>query len=392
MLLFLALILAGLVYGFLPQPIPVDLGVVERGRLEVTVNEDGKTRIKDRFIVTAPVGGRMERVTLKPGANLSDLPTRALTHIEPSEPILLDARARGEAIASEKGAKAALEEARERLDEASKKEGNARAEYERVRRAGLGGGTSRQEVDDAEFKLRSAEHDLSAKRFALKVSEYRLEQARAVLRPFDSPGEKLTVPVLSPISSGRVLRVFQESATVVTPGMQILEVGDLSELEAEIDVLTTDAVKIRKGDPAYLEHWGGKERIVGEVLLTEPSGFTKISALGVEEQRVNVIIKFKVPGDYQGQVRDGYRVEARIVIWKEDNVLMVPSGALFRHEGKHSVYVKEGDRAVLRPVKVDNNNGREAQVLDGLKEGEQVVLHPGDKIKPGVSIVSRKEQ
>jgi HlyD family secretion protein len=394
MLLFLLVIVAGLLYGFRPRPAPVDLAAVSRGPLRLTVDQLGKTRLKQRYVVTAPVGGRLQRVLFKPGADLETLlkDDRPLTWIEPGMPTLLDARARGEARATESAAKAQLKEAQEREEEARKKEAYARSDYERIRKASLGGGSSRQELDDAIFKVRSAEHDLAAKRFGVQVADYKLEQARAVLKPFVSPGEKELIPILTPIKKGRVMRVFQESETVVAPGAQIVEVGDPESIEAEIDVLTTDAVKIRSGATAYLEHWGGDRPLKGYVRLTEPAGFTKVSALGVEEQRVNVIIEFAVPKVYHGQVLDGYRVEARIVIWESDNVVKVPAGALFRQDEQWAVFVVRDGRAILRPVKIDHNNGLEAEVMEGLQEGDQVVLHPGDKIKDGITVVSRKQQ
>jgi HlyD family secretion protein len=200
------------------------------------------------------------------------------------------------------------------------------------------------------------------------------------------------IVIRSPISRGKVLKVSQESETIITAGTPIMEIGDPEDIEAEIDVLTTDAVKVRRGAKAYLLHWGGDTPIVGHVRLTEPSGFTKVSALGVEEQRVYVIIDFKVPRDWQGQVRDAYRVEARIVTWEGEDVLKVPAGALFRQGKEWSVYVMADGKASLRTVKIGHNNGLEAEVLDGLSEREQVLLHPGDKIKDGVAIVARKEQ
>ncbi len=394
LMLFVLAILAGLFYGFKSHPLPVDLTTVSRGPLQLTVDEHGKSRIKQRYVVTAPLAGRLQRIELKPGADLESLRKagRPLAVLDPVQPALLDARARAEAKAKESAAKARLDEGTERLDKARKQESHARAEYDRVRRAGMNGGSSRQDVEDAELKLRSFEHDLSAAKFAVQVAEFELEQARAVLKPWASPGEVEPIVIGSPIRKGKVLRVLQESETIVPAGAQILEVGDPENIEAEIDVLTVDAVKVRDGAKAFLEHWGGDRPLEGRVRLTEPSGFTKVSALGVEEQRVNVIVDFSVPPEWRGQLRDAYRVEARIVIWESDNVLKVPAGALFRQEKEWAVYVLAEGKAVLRTVQIGHNNGLEAEVLGGLREGDRVILHPGDKIKDGVAIVSRKEQ
>jgi HlyD family secretion protein len=402
LLVFLALVVAALVYGFMPHPIGVDLAVVERGSLLMTVDKEGKTRVKQRYVVTAPLAGKLLRIDFKPGADLEKLLTsgRPLAVLEPSLPPLLDARTRAETIAKEKAAEGRLGKAREELDKARKQEQHARTEHDRIERAHLTGSSSRQELDDCELKLRSAMRDLNAAQFMVQVAEFERDQVRATLRAFTqrntSPGEvepwRMEIP--SPIARGKVLRVLQESESVVAAGTQILEVGDTELIEAEIDVLTQDAVKVRDGYKAFLVNWGGPHPLEGHVRLTEPSGFLKVSALGVEEQRVNVIIDFKVPKEYQGQVRDAYRVEARIVVWEGKNVLKVPAGALFR-KGKNkswAVYVVHNGKAELRELKIDHNNGLDAEVLEGLEEGDQVILNPGDKIKEGVAVVSRKEQ
>jgi HlyD family secretion protein len=392
LILFVLAILAGLMYGFKTHPLPVDLATVQRGPMILTVDQLGKTRIKQRYVITAPLAGKLHRVDVKPGADLEQLRTenKPVALLEPGRPALLDARARAEATAKESAAKARLSEGNERLDKAKKQENYARAEYDRVRRAAANGGSSRQEVEDAELKMRSGEHDLSAAKFAVQVAEFELEQAQAVLKPFTSPGEVVSIVIGSPISKGKVLKVLQESETIIAAGTAIMEVGDPESIEAEIDVLTTDAVKVRDRAKAFLEHWGGDKPLEGKVRLTEPSGFTKVSALGVEEQRVNVIIDFDVPKEWRDQVRDAYRVEARIVVWEGENVLKVPAGALFRQGKELAVYLMADGKAVLRTVKIGHNNGLDAEVLSGLRERDQVLLHPGDKIKDGVAIVSRK--
>ncbi len=384
-------LVVALVYGFRPAPVPVDLAAVTRGPLQVSVEEDGKTRIRQRYIVAAPIAGRMQRVDLKPGDQVPS--SSLLAKIEPPHALLLDPRAREESQARVDAAKARLKQANAQLDEAKASDNFARAEYGRLRSLSYGGAAA-QELESAAMRERTAAAKVRANEFAVSVAEYELRQAKAALRftQYGSPGETSTgsFPVVSPISKGRVLRVMKESATVVTAGTEIMEVGDVKDLEAEIDVLTTEAVKVRKGAKVFLEHWGGDRPLEGEVWRIEPSGFTKISALGVEEQRVNVIVKFDVPEKYQGAIGDAYRVDARIIIWQDKDVVKVPAGALFRNGGgKWAVFILEEGRAVRRLIKIGHNNGLEAEVLSGLSAGDQVILHPSDKIKDGVLIAPR---
>jgi HlyD family secretion protein len=311
--------------------------------------------------------------------------------IEPPPPSLLDARTRDEAAARVQAAESRLEQARASLREAKASETYARSEYGRVKRLSS---AAPLELESAEMRQRTAQEKVRAAQFGVQVAEYELQVARAALQ-FTEPVSsaetsawRLEVP--PPIEDGRVLRVMKESATVVTPGEEILEVGDPQNLEAEIDLLTTDAVKVKPGARVLLEHWGGERPLEGHVRLIEPSGFTKRSALGVEEQRVNVLIDFTVPEEYRGAVGDAYRVEARIIVWEGRDVRKVPAGALFRTADKDwAVFVMAEGRAERRLVKVGHNNGLEAEVLDGLAEGEQVVMHPSDKIKDGVAIAPR---
>jgi HlyD family secretion protein len=227
--------------------------------------------------------------------------------------------------------------------------------------------------------------------FAARIAEFELELARAALartRP-DEPGAPDTgrFEIRAP-ADGRILRVFQESEAAVPAGARLLEVGDPTDLEVEVDVLSSDAVKIRPGAKAILEHWGGDAPLTGRVRLVEPSAFTKVSALGMEEQRVNVVIDILDPPAKRGALGDALRVEARIVTWEREDVLKVPAGALFRHAG-WAVYVAARGRARLRPVRVGPSDGLETQVLDGLLENESVILHPSDLVGEGVRVTRR---
>jgi HlyD family secretion protein len=380
-----------LAYSFWPRPIEVDVARASRGPLHVTVDEDGKTRIRERYVVSAPLAGRLQRIGLRAGD-----PVRAgetlLAVIEPSDPALLDDRGRAEAEARLKASEATRKQAVPKLERARVAHNLSVKELQRVRQMIANRVTTGQELESAEHKERMAQEDLKTAQFALQIADFELDLARAALtrtRP-RSPGDSDTwrFEVRAPVS-GRVLRVFQESCVIVTPGQQLLEVGDPRDLEIEIDVLSSDAVKIAPGAKVMLEHWGGDEPLLGQVRLVEPSGFMKRSALGVEEQRVNVIIDFVDPPEKRLRLGDAYRVEARIVIWSKDNVLKVPSGSLFRRGEDWAVFVIEEGRAQLRRVEVGRSNALETEVIAGLEEGTQVILHPGDKIQPDGRVMPR---
>lgn len=389
-LLVLALALVGIiVYAFQPKPVGVDLAPVARGPLRITVDEDGETRIKERYEISSPLAGRMARVTLKAGAPVEAERT-LLTVIDPLDPALLDARARAEAQKRVEEAEAALKQAQTATEAARVRLTYARAEMARLRAATTG--VSLQELENAQARERLATEELRSTEQGVKVAEARVGLAKAALdwlRP-RSPGEAELgrMELRSPIT-GQVLRVFQESATVVTPGQKVLEVGDPTDLECWIDVLSADAVKILPGAKVSLEHWGGERPLEGRVRLVQPSGFKKISALGVEEQRVWVIVDLVDPPAERRTLGDAFRVEARIVIWEAADEVKVPSSALFRQGDGWAVFVAAGEQAELRRIEVGRNNGLEAQVLSGLTEGEQVIVHPSDKVQAGVTIAPR---
>ncbi len=390
--LIAGLLLAGLLgYAFWPRPAEADLAPVVRGPLRVTVDEDGKTRIKDRYVVSAPLAGRLQRITLHPGDPVTAGKT-LLAAIEPCDPALLDARARDEAEARVKAAEATRQQARRRVDRARAAHEHDAAEMRRARQLLGAGGTSHQDYADWQNKERQAQEDWKAAQFAVQIADFELDLARAALRRTRqrSPGEtdNERFDILSPVN-GRVLRVLQESSVVVTPGHQLLEMGDPSDLEVVVDVLSSDAVQIAPGAAVFLEHWGGEAPLNGRVRLVEPAGFLKRSALGVEEQRVNVIIDFTDPPEKYARLGDAYRVEARSVIWSAEDVLKVPAGALFRQGEDWTVYAVEDGRVAARRVAVGRSNGLETEVRSGLAEGERVILHPGDKIHAGARVTDR---
>jgi HlyD family secretion protein len=391
LLLAACAVAAATAYALWPRPIPVDLATVTRGPLQVTVDEDGKTRVHERYIVSAPLAGQLARIDLEAGDAVAAGQTLLAT-IEPVDPSLIDDRTRSEAEARVRAAEASGERASARIEEAREARELANHEFERAKSLRKSQSIPQAEYDRTEHEERRTAQALRAAEFALQVAQFELEMAKAVLirtRPRganDQGPERLELR--SPVS-GRVLRVYQESARVVEPGLALIELGDPAEMEVEIDVLSSDAAAIRPGAKVWLEHWGGEQPLQARVRLVEPSGFTKISALGVEEQRVNVIADFVGPPESRVQLGDAYRVEARIVTWESPDVLKVRAGCLFRHGGKWAVYLAEGAFANLRSVEIGKNNGLEAEVLTGLQAGDRVLLHPSDKITDGTRVAPR---
>jgi HlyD family secretion protein len=413
-LLIVAAVVVGLVYAFMPQPIEVDLVEIGRGNLQVTVDEDGKTRIREKYVVSAPLNGRILRISMDPGDEVVSGKT-LLTMIEPRDPELLDARSVAEAHARVQAAAAKLRRAEPELERARHAQGMAEADVTRKRGARAQNAISEAELDDAEYIFRQRSEEMRSAKIAQEIAQFELQQAEAALirsKPRNdddtlptasesqdgngapsantSPKEinGWNLPIYSPID-GRVLRVFEESATVVTTGTLLVELGDPSDLEVEIDVLSRDAVKINPGDLVMLEHWGGVRPLKGRVRVVEPSGFTKVSTLGVEEQRVYVIVDLVDPLEERQTLGDGFRVEARIVIDEARDVLKVPTSALFRVAGKHTVFQVVDDVVRAQEVKIGRQNGLEAEILGGLSEGDKVVLHPSDRIEAGVKVKRR---
>jgi HlyD family secretion protein len=379
------------VYAFLPKPVEIDVARVERGPLVVTVDHEGRTRIKERYMVSAPLGGRLMRVDLHPG-DAVEVGSTVIAAIEPSDPEMLDVRTRAQAEARVKAAEAAKERAAASLEQARSTDEVARAELERSTRLFERHAVSQQDYDTVSLRHRIATEALRSAQFGVRIAEFELEQAQAALLGAQPHSAENLVngrfEIRSPIN-GCVLRVLQESSAVVTPGTALLELGDPADLEIEIDVLSSDAVKIAPGARVWVEHWGG-ERLQARVRLVEPAAFTKISALGVEEQRVWVIADFDDAPDTRPKLGDAYRVEARIVIWETDNTIKVPAGSLFRYNNEWAVFLVSRARARLRVVQIGHNNGLEAEVLEGLSQGDEVIVHPTDRIRPKVRVKPRQ--
>ncbi len=371
-----------------PRPIEVETGTVKNGALTIYVSEEGKTRIRNRYIVAAPVAGSMQRVTLRPGDKVESGKT-VLTSIEPVLPPLLDSRARLQAQARVDAAVAARSRANENIEMARTGLKYAQANWDRVKNNTEQGTISATDRDtfqrEAEMKMR----EVRAAEFALQVADFEQAQAQAALLQMEKPGEGDTSIVIRAPVSGLVLRVMQESATILTPGTPILEIGDPADLEIEAEILSRDAVAIPPGAEVSVEQWGGDVPAKARVRRVEPAAFTKVSALGVEEQRVLVLSDFVGQPPTLKTLGDRFRVEVRIAVWHSDDTLLVPSGALFREGGDWKTFLLEHNRAKKTTVQAGRTDGQHTQVLGGLKAGDEVLLHPPDTITDASAVTKR---
>ena len=383
--LFTIAVVVAIGYSFRPQPLDVDWSIVKRGPLEVTVNEDGRSRIREKYVVSTPLAGQLQRVVLKPGDAVT-AGTTLLATILPTNPELLDPRARTSAEARVKAAEAGIRRAEANVAAAKAAMESTRSMLDRRQRLRQGEATYDQAVEDAQMLARMKSEEYHSAEFGRDIAKFELEMAQAALirtKPGDeSAGNDWHLDIVAPIR-GKILKVFQESAAVLPAGAQLMEIGDPTDLELEVDVLSTDAVKILPGAKMHIEHWGGDTPVEARVRLVEPGAFTKVSALGVEEQRVNVIgdLVSKVPE----QFGDRFRFESRIVTWQSDDVLKVPMSALFRHDRDWAVFTVGSDmKARRRIIKIGHRNSDEAEVLEGLSDAEQVIIFPSDRVEEGV--------
>ena len=387
----LLILAAGLVVAFRPQPVPVDFALVERGPLIVTVSEEGETRVRDVFALSAPIAGRARRIEAEVGDPVSAGQT-VVAEIEPIDPAFLDVRSEAQAQAAVRTAEAARDLARAELDRAQADLVFAEAEVERARRLIREATISQRRLDEDERAYRAAKANLATAQAALDMRGAELERARAeLLSPLAARGMKPScpcVPVTAPVD-GQVLQVIHESEAVVSAGQPLIEIGDPEDLEIVADLLSTEAVRVEPGQRVMIEEWGGGTVLNGRVERIEPYGFTKISALGIEEQRVNVIVDFTDPPAQWQRLGHGYQLEVRIVLWESDDVLRVPLSALFRDGEDWAVFVEREGRAEKRRVAPGRQNGLESQILEGLEAGERIVLYPSDRVVEDVRLTAR---
>jgi HlyD family secretion protein len=380
---------AGLGYGFLPRAVPVDVAVVKRAPLTVTVEEEGKTRVRERYTVSAPVAGYVRRIDLKAGDAVAA--GQVLAVIEPARAVALDPRTRAQAQAQMSAAQAALAAAQENARAAAAAAQLAtqeRARAESLRQSNFVSAQALDSARTAETRARAVEQ---ATQHTVRVARFELEMARAALSStarLQAGGAAEQVQVQAPVAA-HVLKLLHENEGAVAAGQPLLEVGDPASLEVEVEVLSTHAVKIAPGSRVILDRWGGEQPLEGKVRTVEPSGYTKISALGVEEQRVRVIVDFSSPREAWARLGDGYRVEARFVLWEGRDVLQLPTSALFRQGEGWAAFVLDGRRVHLAPVEIGQRAGLATQVMSGLKAGDRVVAHPDETIKDGVRVKPR---
>lgn len=370
-----------LAWVFRPKPIKVETGRTQRGTLRVTVDEEAETRVHDRFEIAAPVTGRLRRIEL----HAAD-PVDAGQVVVQIEPLPLDPRERSELLARLEQAQASKREAEALVERTRVDHDQAQRNRGRASKLQASGVVSREEFELAETAEANSEKALDAAKFKARAAEYEVQVAKAGLIAMEpDAGERLRLVSLRSPVRGRVLRLLQQSERVIPAGTPILQVGLPSQLEIVSDLLSTEAVKVKPGDPVVIENWGGEGQLRAKVRTIETSGFTKISALGVEEQRVNVVMDFV---DDPGRLGDGYRVDVRIIVWEGKDVLVVPSSALFRRSTGWSAFVLENGRARVRDLEIGHRNALQAEIVTGLAESEQVILHPGNQITDGTRITN----
>jgi HlyD family secretion protein len=387
------LLVAVLAFAFWPRPVPVDIGEVVREPMLDTVTEEGRTRVHDAYVVSTPVSGRLRRVEVEPGDPV-ERGEDIVAYMAPSNPAVLDVRTREQARANVSAAEAALRLAQAERNRAVADLELTESELERQRYLRENDVASEAALDRAVREARSASAALDSADAAVSVRQAELANARAMLDGTsgdreDAPQLIADIPIHAP-ASGRVLRLIQQSETTLPAGSPILEIGNVEhDLEILVELLSTDAVRVLPGQRVLIADWGGESDIDGVVERVDPWGFTKFSALGVEEQRVNSVIRFANPDERPQGLGHGYRVVVRIVIWENENALVVPSSALFRDGDDWAVFAVRSGRARRVPVEIDRNNGLQAHIVSGLEEGDRVVLYPSSAIFEGAAVVAR---
>lgn len=386
-----AAIVLAVVYGFWPQPIAVDVKTVTRAPLQVTIEEEGKSRVSDRFVLSAPITGFARRIELDVGDAISR--GQALMVLEPLPSELLDPRSRAQAEARVAAARAALNAAQENARAVTADADLADMEFERIEYLYKKDSASKQERDNARaLALRTRANQRSAE-FSVEVARFELKAALTALQ-YSAAQEQSSLPekvmIKAPVT-GSIFKIHHQSERVVNPGEALMEIGNPHTLEVEVDVLSADAVRINPGMRVLFDRWGGDKILEGLVRVVEPVGFTKISALGVEEQRVLVIVDITSLPEIWKRLGDGYRLEARFILWEGHDILQIPSSALFRYKEGWAVFMVKNKKARHRVVQVGKSNGLATQIIDGLAEGDTVITHPDDAIKDGSSIRLRNK-
>lgn len=387
-----AALLTGLLFALWPRAVAVDIATLSEGPMAVAIEDDGVTRVREVYVVSAPIAGRMLRIEAHAGDAIEAQKTVIAT-MEPADPAFRDARAQRELEFTVSAARAAqdLAAANVRGREADLK--LARQEHERARQLFAKGIVAKARLDNAEASVVSLEAALATAQAALRQRTFEVKTAEASLvvpseRGSAKAGKHCCFTIRAPVD-GQILRVMQENEAVVPIGAPLVEVGDPANLEIVVDLLSTDAVKVSEGDAVLITRWGGEGALNARVRRVEPFGFMKVSSLGIEEQRVNVIVELTDPHDRWRRLGHGYQIDAAILRWQSDKVLQVPIGALFRQGADWAVFRVDNGQARLTSVKIGQMNDRTGQVLEGLKAGDRVVSHPGERVSDGTSVTGR---
>ena len=389
------LIGAAMAAAFWPRAVMVDMGQVTRGAMTVTIDEEGRTRVREAYVVSTPIAGRLQRVEVNPGDPVIRGET-IVAHMRPINPAALDIRTREQARAAVDAAEASLRVARADLNAAIASNDLATSELARSQQLATRGITTDAALDRARQEARVAQANVDTAEAAISMRQAEVANAQAQLIGFDDQGLAAAlgprsddIPIRAP-ATGRILRIMQQSETTLPAGTAIMEIGDVGgDLEVVVDLLSTDAVQVAAGDRVIVDDWGGPLPLAGEVIRVDPFGISKFSALGVEEQRVSAVIRLTSPVESYKGLGHGFRVEARIVVWEDPNTLILPASALFRDAGEWAVFRVEDGSTALQRITIGQNNGLQAQVLDGLAQGDQVVLFPSSGLSGGMAVAQR---
>jgi HlyD family secretion protein len=384
-------ILAGAAFALWPKPLSVDIATIRTGPLEIFVEDEGVTRIKEVYTVSSPITGKVLRSPRKVGDEVVAEKTLVAV-VEPSDPNLLDIRTQRVNEAAVEAASAAVTLAEAQVRNAESLLEFARSDLRRARALTAGLTISERAVDKAQLEVASGEAAVASANATLEVRRRELESAKANLIQRVEEGqprrETCCIQLRAPVN-GRVLKIHAESEQVVPAGKPLIEIGDPADLEVVVDLLSRDAVRVEAGATGWIDSWGGPSLLKARVVRVDPTAFTKVSALGIEEQRVETILEFSDPPEKWQRLGHEFRVIVRISVWRRDDVVQVPLGALFRQGAEWAVYVVEKDRAVLRTLRIGERNLEAAQVLSGLKPGDRVILHPSDQVGPDVAVRER---
>jgi len=389
------LVIGALTAAFWPKLTMVDMGEVTVRTMRLTIDEEGRTRVRDAYIVSTPVAGQLQRVSVQPGDPVVRGET-VVAHMRPTNPAALDVRTREQALAAVTAAEAALRVARADLNAALANRDLAQTELARTVKLVERGISSDAALDRARQNARVMQANVDTAEAAISMREAEIQNAQAQLIGFDDRGlaaamgnDSDDIPLFAP-ADGRILRVIQQSETSLPAGAPIMEIGNIaSDLEVVVRLLSTDAVQVTVGDPVIIADWGGAMELAGEVVRVDPFGITQFSALGVEEQRVDAVIAFSSPSEDHKGLGHGFRVEAQIIVWQKEDALIVPASALFRNRDNWAVFVVADGVAQLRQIEIGQNNGIETEVVSGLSEGDRVILYPSSGMSDGMSVAER---